>query len=140
MNAIPTAKEIGHLWFENVWNKRDQAKLHELMAPDAIGYLEGGHEIVGPDAFLAFQSAFLQAIPDMQIEIVNLLADETDVCIQWTATGTHSGPGLGMAPSGQKVSFRGVTWFQTKNSQVVGGRDFWNQEALMRTLSTPVVL
>lgn len=139
MNTLPNAKEIGHLWFENVWNRRDHAKLHELMAPDAIGYLEGGQEIVGPDAFLAFQSAFLQAIPDIQIEVVNSLADEDDVCIHWTAKGTHTGPGLGMPPTGQEVSFRGVTWLQTKNGQVVGGRDFWNMEKLMRTLSSAVV-
>ncbi|MES2657412.1 MAG: ester cyclase [Verrucomicrobiota bacterium] len=139
MKTLPNAKEIGHLWFENVWNKRDQAKLHELMALDAIGYLEGGLEIVGPHAFLAFQSAFLEAIPDIHIEVVNSLSDEDDVCIHWTATGTHTGPGLGMPPTGQEVSFRGVTWLQTKNGQVVGGRDFWNQEKLMRTLSSPVV-
>ncbi|MEO5916346.1 MAG: ester cyclase [Luteolibacter sp.] len=139
MNTTPTAKEIGHLWFEHVWNLRDRAKLHELMAPDAVGYLEGGQEIVGPDAFAAFQSAFLEAIPDIHIEVVDSLADEDDVCVHWTAKGTHTGPGLGMAATGQEVSFRGVTWLHTKNGQVVGGRDFWNQDGLMRTLSNAVV-
>jgi steroid delta-isomerase-like uncharacterized protein len=131
---MPTAKEIGHLWFEHVWNQRNPSKAHELMAVDAIGHLEGGQVIVGPDAFLEFQASFLAAVPDMRIAVVDSLADDNDVCVHWTATGTHSGPGLGVAPSGARVSFRGVTWFHTRDGQIVDGRDFWNIEGLMQTM------
>lgn len=134
MNPIPTAKEIGHLWFENVWNQRNPAMARELMAADAIGHLENGQDIVGPEAFLEFQATFLAAIPDMLIEVVDSLADENDVCVHWTATGTHTGSGLGLVSSGAKVSFRGVTWFHTRNGQIVDGRDFWNMDGLMQKL------
>lgn len=135
MSTVFDTKEIGKLWFGKVWNERDQALARELMAPDAIGHLEGGQEIVGPDAFLAFQSSFLEAIPDLHIEIVSILSDEDDVCIHWTAEGTHTGPGLGFLPSGEKVFFRGVTWFQIGKGRIISGRDFWNLEGLMQTLA-----
>ncbi|MES2921648.1 MAG: ester cyclase [Verrucomicrobiota bacterium] len=134
MSTFPTAKEIGHLWFENVWNQRNSAQAHVLMAADAIGHLECGQDIVGPDAFLEFQATFLAAIPDIRIEVVDSLADDNDVCVHWTASGTHAGPGLGLVPSGSKVSFRGVTWFHTRDGQIVDGRDFWNMDGLMQTM------
>ncbi|MEO7099570.1 MAG: ester cyclase [Luteolibacter sp.] len=134
MNPPLTAKEIGHLWFEKVWNERNADLARELMAADAIGYLEGGLEVVGPEAFLAFQTSFLDAMPDIQINIEATLADDHDVCVQWSARASHSGPGLGLAPSGTQVDFRGVTWFQIADGKIVGGRDFWNKEALMQTL------
>jgi steroid delta-isomerase-like uncharacterized protein len=136
MSTNLTAKEIGHLWFENVWNQRNPAQAHVLMAADAIGHLEGGLDIVGPDAFLAFQATFLAAIPDIRIEVVDSLADQDDVCVHWTATGTHSGPGLGLVPSGTRVSFRGMTWFRTRHGQIVDGWDFWNMEGVMQTMRT----
>lgn len=134
MNPHPTAKEIGRLWFENVWNERNHALARELMAADAIGHLEGGQDIVGPDAFLEFQAAFLAAIPDLRIEVIDSLADDDDVCVHWTAAGIHSGPGLGLVPSGSPVSFRGVTWFRTRGGRIVDGRDFWNMDGLMQTM------
>lgn len=135
MNTTPTAKEIGRLWFEDVWNLRNQTLARELMAPDAIGHLEGGKVVVGPEEFIDFQNEFLEAIPDMYIDVVDSLADEDDVCVHWTATGTHAGPGLGLVPSGTTVSFRGVTWFETKDGQITKGRDFWNITGLLQTMA-----
>lgn len=107
------------------------------MAPDAIGYLEGGQQIVGPDPFLEFQSQFLAIMPDLQLEVLDSIADDDAVCVQWKAKGTHTGAGMGFAPSGQSVSFHGVTWFKVKDGQVVEGRDFWNLSGLMQTLAAP---
>ena len=135
MSNLPDAKEIGQLWFEKVWNQRDAALARELMAPDAVGHLEGGVEIVGPEGFLAFQASFLEAVPDLQIEIVGLVADEDDVCVHWTAKGTHTGPGMGFVPTGEMIFFRGVTWLQTAGGRIISGRDFWNKEGLMQTMA-----
>ncbi|GAA5121102.1 ester cyclase [Luteolibacter yonseiensis] len=135
MNAPRDAKEIARLWFEKVWNQRDNALARELMAPDAVGHLEGGQEIVGPEAFLGFQASFLEAVPDLRIGIVALVADEANVCTHWTAQGTHSGPGMGMIPSGMRVFFRGVTWLEVAEGRITSGRDFWNKEGLMQTMA-----
>jgi steroid delta-isomerase-like uncharacterized protein len=135
MKTTPTAREIGALWFEKVWNQRDSALACELMSDAAVGYLEGGIEVTGPHEFLNFQSSFLAAVPDMKIEVVNSLADDDDVCVEWIAKGTHTGAGLGVPPSGQVVSFRGVTWFQVSDGKITSGRDFWNRDGLMKTMA-----
>lgn len=137
MSAPHTPAEVGRLWFDKIWNERDASMAHQLMAENAIGYLEGGRQIVGPGSFLEFQRQFLDTIPDLQLEVLDSVSDENAVCVQWQAKGTHTGAGMGFPPSGRQVSFNGVTWFKVKDGQVAEGRDFWNMNGLMQTLSEP---
>lgn len=137
MSVPHTPEEVGRLWFDKIWNERDASLIHELMAPNAIGYLEGDQQIVGPGPFLEFQSHFLATMPDLHIEVLDSIADDDAVCVQWQAKGTHTGEGMGLVPSGNPVSFRGVTWFKVKDGQVTAGRDFWNMSGLMQTLAAP---
>ena len=111
--------------------------IHDLMAPDAVGYLEGELEIAGPQEFLEFQAGFLAIIPDLHIDIVDSVSSTTDTCIHWKARGHHTGAGMGLAPTGQLVEFRGVSWLTVQNGKVVSGRDFWNKDGLMQKLATP---
>jgi steroid delta-isomerase-like uncharacterized protein len=135
MNSTRTPREVAEAWFGPMWNNRDTALMRELMAPGAIGHLEGGLETVGPEGFEAFQNDFLGAVPDLKLTVINTLADGDDVCIHWTATGTHTGTAMGMVPSDAKVDFQGVTWLKVQNGQIVEGWDFWNKEALIQTMS-----
>ena len=139
MNAR-TPAEVGRLWFENVWDKREFHLVPELLAADGIGHLEGGQDIVGPAAFEAYQAEFLQAIPDIRLTVVNLLADGDDVCIHWQARGTHQGPGFGLKATGSPLAFHGVTWLRVKNGQIAEGWDFWNLDALVKVMSGGTVL
>lgn len=124
-------------WFEEVWNGRKSTAIHELMAEGAPGHLEGGNEIVGPDDFLAFQKALLQALPDISIEIINSLSDGDDACIIWNATATHSGNGMDMVATGKTVTFRGMTWFHVRNGKIVEGWDSWNLGGLLHEMRSP---
>src|SRR4051794_17286459 len=110
MSAILSPEEVGVRWFTEVWNNRNVDIIPELIAEDAKGHLEGGQEIVGPDGFVAFQKAFLEALPDVKVEILNSLSDGDDACILWIAKATHTGAGYGLVPTGKSVTFRGITW------------------------------
>ena len=47
---------------------------------------------------------------------------------------THRGPGLGMPPTNQAVTFRGTTWLEFRNGQIVRGWDSWNLGGVIMTL------
>lgn len=127
--------DIGHIWFGKLWNERDESVAHDLMTPDCRAILEGNQEIVGPDDFLKFQRTLLTTVPDLHINVIDTVGDAEDVCVHWKATGTHSGNGMGLAPTGTSLDFHGVTWFKLVDGKVVGGRDFWNLNALLEILS-----
>ena len=133
MESLPPS-EVARRWFEDMWNGRKSELNHELMAPGAIGHLEGGQKTVGPEGFIAFREEFLAAVPDLHLVVVKLLSDSEEVCVHWEATGTHQGTGMGMAPSHRELAFNGVTWLRVKNGQITEGWDFWNLGGLMQTM------
>src|SRR5688500_5929559 len=86
-------------WFEEVWNQKREETIRELLAPGALGHMEG-QEVKGPQDFLVVHRQMLEAMPDIAIEIEDVLADGNDAVVRWTAR----------ARKGQVV-FSGMTWF-----------------------------
>jgi predicted ester cyclase len=131
-----SSKQIGLRWFEEIWTHRNPTAAAGLMAADARGHLEGGAEIVGPDQFLQFQKAVLEAIPDMRVDVLKALAQGDHACFLWIAKGTHSGEGFGLKATGREVTFRGTTWLRVTDGKIVEGWDCWNQGGLFAALSS----
>src|SRR3954463_8771818 len=100
-------KAVGLRWFQEVWQQRKEDSIVALLSPDAKGHLEGGQEIVGPDEFIAFHRELLAAMPDLQLEVMRVLADDTEVCLHWKVIGTHSGRGFGLEPTNKGLPFSG---------------------------------
>ncbi len=134
-SAAASASYVAVQWFQQVWKNRDAEAIAELMAPDAVGHLEGGIEFSGPDGFLAVHRQFLSAFPDIRFKFLGVLGNETEACLRWEASGTHSGGGLGIAPTGKFIAFRGMTWFRVRGMKIVEGWDSWNLGQLMKDLA-----
>jgi len=50
-----------------------------------------------------------KAFPDLRMTINLLVAQGEFVSVVWTFNGTHTGPGVGLPPTGARVAFRGIT-------------------------------
>lgn len=59
------------------------------------------------------------AIPDWHIQIVGLAEQGEDVFVQWHMTGTHSGPLLGIAPTGRALAIDGIDHFVLRDGKLV---------------------
>ena len=128
---------LARRWFEEVWNKRRDATVHELLDPDAVGHLEGlvTH---GPAEFLNARSFLLGAFPDLNITVEKTIAEGDNVALRWSVKATHRGDSLGMPATGKSVSFRGITWLRFSNGRIVEGWDSWNQGRLNSELQGAV--
>jgi steroid delta-isomerase-like uncharacterized protein len=127
------AMQVAMRWFDEVWNQRRDEAVDELMSPEGVGHTENG-EFRGPEGFRAYRDVFLRAFPDVRIRIDGVMADGENAVLRWSATGTHTGEGLGMPPSGRPIAVHGMTWVVVRGGQIVEGWDRWNQGALMEHL------
>src|SRR5438309_1132814 len=101
---------VVHRWFQEVWNERRAEAIDELMTADSVCYTDDG-PMRGPQEFVQRQHApFLAAFPDLRVVIEATLAQGEQVVVRWTATGTHTGAGLGFPATGAAVTFRGISW------------------------------
>jgi steroid delta-isomerase-like uncharacterized protein len=128
--------DIARRWFDQVWNLRRDAAVHELLHGGGIGHLEG-MDVRGPEQFLAARAALLDAFPDLRVTVEATVSEGPDVVVRWSAGGTHNGDGLGFPASARQASFRGMTWLRFENGQIVEGWDSWNLGQLLQELRAP---
>jgi steroid delta-isomerase-like uncharacterized protein len=124
---------LARRWFEDNWNRRREAVVDELLAPAAIGHMEGG-DVHGPEGFKAVRAALLGAFPDLRLVVEDTITEGSQVAVRWSVTATHRGDHLGFAASQRPASFRGITWMKFADGRIVEGWDAWNHGALMQAL------
>jgi steroid delta-isomerase-like uncharacterized protein len=122
-------------WFEEVWNQRRAETIDELLTAESVCYAEDGH-LTGPQQFREqMHKPFLEAFPDLRVTVEDVIADGPQVVVRWTATGTHTGTGLGFAPTGKTVNFRGLTWLCIQDGKLMKGWQSSNIPDVIRTLA-----
>ena len=127
---------IARRWFREAWLDNGEEVIDELMAPDCTGLIEGS-TITSADDFKVARRQLLEIFPDLALTIEDVLEQGGNVAIRWTAEATHRGAGLGIPPTNRRVSFRGMTWMELRDGQIVRGFDNWNVGGLILKLSQP---
>lgn len=112
-------------WFEEVWNSRRLATVHELLAPTTVIHgLSEAKAVAGPKGFLPFFSEFVGAFPDLHVDVEDVVAQGDQVVARVTLKGTHTGAGFGVAPTGRAVRTTGIAWAKFENGKV---SETWNE-------------
>jgi steroid delta-isomerase-like uncharacterized protein len=127
--------QLAREFFERFWNKRDATAFDDISDPDSMSCLPDGTEMTAQEFRDAQYSEFLKAFPDLHVEIEEVLEDGDQAVVRWFARGTHHGDGMGCRASGQRISFRGMTWFVFRGGKVVKGWNCWDQGGLMQLMS-----
>lgn len=80
----------------------------DLMTPDVKDHDPAPDQGHGPKGFIAFFTKFREAFPDLEVAVDQMVADDENVAIAYTVTGTHRGIFHGVAPTGKKIKARGM--------------------------------
>jgi predicted ester cyclase len=116
-----------HRWFDEVWNAKSETAVDDLLAEDGVGYgLAGpnGEQIQGPEAFKNFQRAFLSAYPDLKVIVEDTISEGDKIAARCRVTGSHTGHGIGLAPTNQPVDFTGMCIVRVREGKIV---EAWNE-------------
>ncbi len=89
------------------------------MAPDAVDNDPAPGQGRGPEGFKTFFGTMRSAFLDLGIEVKQMVADDENVAIAYTVTGTHEGEFQGMAPTGKRFSVRGCQIGRFENGMLV---------------------
>lgn len=121
-------------WFEEVWGCRLEATVRELLTEESVLHGKEG-PVIGPEPWIErMYRPLLAAFPDLQVVIEELMSEGAQVAVRWCATGTHTGDGLGIPASGERVTFRGMGWIRLCGGKLAEGWDFWDQGGLLLSL------
>jgi predicted SnoaL-like aldol condensation-catalyzing enzyme len=113
-------------WFNELWNKGDEATIDRLLHPDATIHglpAPDGGPIRGPIEFKPFYRAFRAAFPDIRIELVHVL-EQGDLGLgHCRVTGTQRGDLPGLQATNRRVDFSGFGMCRLEHGQV---KESWN--------------
>jgi steroid delta-isomerase-like uncharacterized protein len=119
-------------WFEEVWNRGRMEAIDEMASPDVVGHGQAQHATdIGLKEFKPFVMGFRSAFPDMKVTIDHIIEQGDKVVARWTATMTHAGEFLGIAPTGKKATITGTSIQRISGGKIVEGWDNWDQLGLL---------
>ena len=129
-------KGLVRRWFREVWNEGREATIDELFAETGVAYGLGEREaeVRGPAQLKPFVRNLRGTLPDLQISIQDIMAEEDKVMVRVLLEGTHSGSGLGVPPSGRKIRVAGIVVIRISKGQFVEGWNSWDQLGLLRQI------
>ena len=119
-------KVLIHRWFEEVWNKKREAAIHEMLHPEVVIYGLGiapSDSIRGPEEFVPFWKKFTTAIPDLTVSVESTVAEDDQVAVRCSVRGKHSGFGVGVAPTYNSISVNGMVLAHIKKGKIY---EAWN--------------
>jgi steroid delta-isomerase-like uncharacterized protein len=118
------------------WNAHDPEAVAAVFAPDAVIRDVGSPDVLrGREAVRDRAADLLVAFPDFRLRQLHLVVGENANADRWEATGTHSGPFLGMDATRNRISVEGATFSRFDSTGlVVEDVNFWDVGALLAQL------
>jgi steroid delta-isomerase-like uncharacterized protein len=125
-------KALTERWFEEVWNKGRAEAIREMVTEDLVvhGLSDAkGEAIKGVKEFDRFHSQFVNAFPNIQVKVEDLIAEGDKVAARCTVSAKHTGDALGLAPTYADVDFTGIAIVRIKDGKIV---EAWNNFDFMK--------
>jgi len=130
-------KELVRRVTEECWNQgrlnlveelfAEQVRIHDAAFPNLTR---------GAETMRRYIETVRGAFPDVRFTVVDSIAENGSVAIQWTASGTHEGEFLGMAPTGRRATIAGTTIYRIEGGRIAEEWVHWNLMSMMEQLGT----
>jgi steroid delta-isomerase-like uncharacterized protein len=120
-----TSAAVLRRWFDEIWNRRNVDVVDELLAPDGVLHdaaMSAGSAVAG-EQFKSQARALLSAFPDLHFAIDQIVDGGDCAAVRITITGTHSGPGLGVPPTGRAIRISSMSMARVREGLLVEGWD-----------------
>jgi predicted ester cyclase len=101
------------------------------------GDLDAAQELFAAEqAEAAKQEAadFRRGFPDVISTIEDLIAEGDKVVARWRSRATHQGDYMGIAPTGNRVEFTGISFYRIEGGKIVQSWNSEDQLGLMRQI------
>jgi predicted ester cyclase len=110
------------------WNRGDLDALDEHLDRAYVNRDPNNPEVTDLPSYKHWAAAARAAFPDLRVTIEDLIAEGDRVAKLWSFEATHRGEFLGIAPTGRRVTWSGITIYRVAGDKV--GECIWRTDAL----------
>lgn len=121
--------------FVEAFNRKDADAAAALVSEDWTNYDANLPPLPqGPEGARQLITVFAQGIPDLQLIVEAMIAEEDLVASRWTCHGTHTGEFLGIPPTGKAATVTATAFFRVVNGKIAENRVNFDAFGLMMQL------
>jgi predicted ester cyclase len=106
--------------FIDTYNEQNFDLLDDLVAPD---YVDHTNHLQGLESLKQLMGMGIKAFPDWHETIEDIIAEGDKVWVRLAYTGTHTGEGFGLVPTGNKITCMVVDIYRIVNGKLA---EYWN--------------
>lgn len=134
-DALQNTAAIAETYFTAV-SDHDLETMTSLWEPGGVGEIHGLLELVVPESYRAWFGNLFAAVPDFELEIVEIVAKGEKAAVRWRATGTFDGTARfeGLAPNGAKLDLAGCDVIAVRDGKLYRNDVYMNAAEMMRQL------
>ena len=120
-------------WSFDALNRGDIASLRPLWTDASVERFPD-RSYRGPDEIARYFEDARAGIDGFHLEIRSIVEQGEDVFVQWHLTGTHTGPLLGIEPTGKPLAIDGIDHFVVRDRKVVSNFVVFDQMQYARQI------
>ncbi len=117
------------------WSKHNLGAFDDFFSQEAIWHGLPPEWGDGIEQIKRAASFWFEALPDFAFAVADLTAEEDRVAFRWDAEGTHTAELFGFAPTGKRVTIRGVAIKRFSDGKCVDYREAWDRAGLLEQLT-----
>ena len=110
---------VARRYFEAI-GARDVEAAVALWADGGREHVRGQVDVIAPDGVREFIGGLIEAMPDMNMEVLETTTESERCAVRWTITGTFAGPGAlnGVQATGHPLKLEGVDVLTVRDGKV----------------------
>jgi steroid delta-isomerase-like uncharacterized protein len=113
-------KAIARQWSEELWGRGNLAVADQIIAPDYVRHDPGDpFPARGPDDVKRIVTMLRAMLPDLTIEVEDLIAEGDKVAVRYTGIATDSGGYMGHPPTGKTTHTAAIQVFRFAGDKIV---------------------
>lgn len=132
---MTSSTELVAGFWEQLFNQRDLSAVASVVTDDLSWRGSLGTKSEGLDGFLDYAIAAQEAIPDLHIEVNELIAAGDHVFARLTLTGSHGGTLLGVAATRRQFSYDAAAVHRCRDGRIESVWVVGDTHALYRQLT-----
>ncbi len=90
----------------------------EVLAPNFVDHDPAPDQGKGVEGLKGFFRSLRTAFPDLRVTPIHAVPTDDHLAIAYTIEGTHTGPLMGIPPSGKRVKVRGMQIARYENGKI----------------------